>query len=82
MRKLFNKKLPHPKTLAKWYSCVDGNPGFQDEAFHAISDMTKRRGGQMLCSLMMDEMAIRRQIDWDGKRFVGYVDMGVHGSVC
>ena len=77
VRKLFNKKLPHPKTLAKWYSCIDGNPGFQDEVFHAISEMTQCGGGQMLCSLMMDEMAIRRQIDWDGKRFVGYVDMGV-----
>ena len=31
----------------------------------------------MLCYFMMDEMAIRRQIDWDGKRFVGYLDMGV-----
>jgi len=30
----------------------------------------------LICALMMDEVAIRQQIEWDGKKFVGYIDMG------
>jgi len=31
VRKMFNNKLPHPKTLAKWEHCIDSRPGLQDE---------------------------------------------------
>jgi len=27
--------------------------------------------------MMMDEVAIRRQVEWDGKQYTGYVDLGV-----
>ena len=30
----------------------------------------------MICSLMLDEMAIRKHVSWDGKKFRGYVDVG------
>ena len=40
--------------------------------------MVQRRGGEkILCSMMMDEVAIRKHLEWDGKGFVGYVDLGV-----
>jgi DNA transposase THAP9 len=78
VRSQFGNCLPHPKTLANWYSCIDGNPGFHDEIFAALRCMSESRiGNQPICSLMMDEMAIRRQVEWDGRRYVGYVDMGV-----
>lgn len=28
----------------------------------------------------MDEMAIRRRVEWNGSRFTGYVDIGGHGD--
>jgi len=31
VRKMFNNKLPHPKTLAKWEYCIDSYPGLEDE---------------------------------------------------
>ena len=31
---------------------------------------------QVICSVMFDEMAIRKHVEWDGKTFVGYVDVG------
>ena len=78
VRESFNKCLPHSKTLANWYKSVDGNPGFNDEIFKALEKMVENRGGkQLLCSMMMDEVAIRRQVEWDGKQYTGYVDMGV-----
>ena len=30
----------------------------------------------MICSLMLDEMAIKKHISWDGYKFRGYVDIG------
>lgn len=30
----------------------------------------------MHCALVVDEIAIRRQVEWDGKEYVGYVDVG------
>ncbi|CAH2020906.1 unnamed protein product [Acanthoscelides obtectus] len=34
VRKIFGKKvLPHPRTVSKWYSVVDGTPGYSEEAF-------------------------------------------------
>lgn len=32
----------------------------------------------ILCNLVLDEMAIRKQIEWTGKKFVGYVDFGAN----
>jgi len=33
-------------------------------------------GKRLVCSLMMDEVAIRQQLQWTGKDFRGYIDMG------
>lgn len=33
VRKIFDLQLPHPSVIRKWYSSIDGNPGFTDEAF-------------------------------------------------
>ena len=76
VRKIFSNALPHPQTLSKWYNCVDGEPGFSEQVLSSLRNMTAKKG-MMLCSLMMDEVAIRKQIDYDGKRYVGYVDMDV-----
>jgi hypothetical protein len=32
--------------------------------------------GGPICNLTLDEMAIRKHIEWDGSRFLGYVDIG------
>lgn len=36
VRQKFENSLPHPKTLAKWYSSVDTKPGFTSEAFNFL----------------------------------------------
>ena len=78
VRKTFGKNLPHPKTVSNWYSCVNGNPGFHDEVLSALK-IKAESSGRLQCSLMMDEVAIRKQLDYDRSRdkFVGYVDLGV-----
>ena len=78
VRSQFHDCLPHPKTLARWYGCVEGDPGFHSEMFTALKQFVDSRGGHpILCSMMMDEIAIRKQVLWDGKKYVGYIDHGV-----
>ena len=38
----------------------------------------KRDGQEVVCSLMLDEMSIRKHVEWDGKRYRGFVDLGTN----
>lgn len=82
VRATFNTCLPHPKTLSKWYSNIKGEPGFSDESFEALKEKAKTSEHKIICALIADEMSIRRQCLWDGKKNYGYVDMGTGSSKC
>ena len=80
VRESFGNCLPHPQTLSWWYKSVNGKPGFNDEIFAALASKAQSSvSGRLLCSFTMDEVAIRKQLDFDTATdtFVGYVDMGV-----
>ena len=50
-----------------------------EESFLALAARvaeSKEHGKEVVCSLMLDEMAIRKHIEWDGMKFVGFVDIG------
>ena len=79
VRKSFDLGLPHTSAIRSWYSCIEGEPGFTKATFSAMSakvSASKKNGQDVLCSLMLDEMAIRKHVEWDGKRFRGFVDLG------
>ncbi|XP_044749766.1 uncharacterized protein LOC123310364 [Coccinella septempunctata] len=78
VRKTFNNSLPHLETISKWYRSVDGSPGFTNEALTALSLRQKEVSYPLLCNLVMDEMSIRRQVEWTGSKFTGYVDVGTN----
>lgn len=76
VRKMFNNLLPHPATLRKWYTVVNGNPGFTSEAFKAIELRVKDSKQPVLCNINIDEMAIRRQLSYFNGKLYGCVDLG------
>lgn len=76
VRKQFNTILPHARTLSKWYSHVDAKPGFTSEAIKTLALKVKFSETPVVCSLMLDEMAIRQHIEFDGKNYYGGVDLG------
>lgn len=40
----------------------------------ALAAMEAKRDGQeIVCSLMLDEMSIRKHVEWDGKRYRGFL---------
>ena len=79
VRKTFNLALPHHVQVRKWYSKIPAEPGFTEPAFKALQfkvEEANKKGQKVICSLMLDKMAIRKYVSWDGVKFRGYVDVG------
>lgn len=65
--------------MSKWYRSVNCIPGFTDESIKAVKvkcDLMKESGKTLVCGLIMDEMAIREHLQWNGKRHQGYITVG------
>ncbi|KYN23121.1 THAP domain-containing protein 9 [Trachymyrmex cornetzi] len=81
IRKVFQNKLPAPSTIRAWYSNIDGSPGFSQQSLNILKRKSEEAcEKQLFACLTMDEMAIRKQVQWSNskKHFIGYVD---HGGV-
>jgi hypothetical protein len=79
VRKTFDIALPSQSQIRRWYGKVAADPGFTKPAFNALKvkvEDAKKNGKEVICSLMLDEMAIKKNIWWDGKKYHGYVDLG------
>lgn len=76
IRKTFNAALPHPRTLRRWYSSINAEPGFSEEVFRALKEHNTNAAHKPICALMLNCMAIRKRLEWDGKRFHGTVNAG------
>ena len=79
IRKSFDLSLPCASVIRSWYSSMGGEPGFTKGAMAALKAKVlaaKRDGQKVVCALMLDEMAIRKHVEWDGKRFRGFVHLG------
>lgn len=57
VRKEFGNILPHPRPLRRWYTVVDGMPGFTSEAFESIRLKAAKK--TLFCNLTVDEMCIK-----------------------
>ena len=74
VRKSLN--LPHPATIRSWSVNIECEPGFLKKPFEFVEG--KVNEGQKDCVLMLDEMSIKKQLQWDKKqsKFVGNTDYG------
>ena len=79
VRKTLNLALPHPAQIRKWYRKVPAEPGFMEPAFDALQASVisaREKGHEVLCSLMIYEMAIHTHGEWDGQTYCWFVDLG------
>ncbi|KAL4153784.1 hypothetical protein QTP88_001617 [Uroleucon formosanum] len=77
VRDQFNTILPHSHTLSKWYSHFNAKPGFTMESLKLLELKVRNSSDPVFCALIMDEMAIRQNLEYD--RSTGKycrVDMG------
>ncbi|KAG8187521.1 hypothetical protein JTE90_019951 [Oedothorax gibbosus] len=81
VRKTFACNLPHPSIIRKWYRSIDDTPGFTKEAFSALkikAEETQKKDTKIKCVLIMDEIAIKKHIEWDHtqNQFSGNIVLG------
>jgi hypothetical protein len=74
VREIFHLALPHENVLRDWASKIDCSPGFTSQSFQQIQlkvaeEATK--GQKVVVQLVLDEMAIRRHVQFDGTKFIG-----------
>jgi len=65
VRKTFNRCLPHPSTIRRWYSVIDGSPGITSESIIVIKckvNEMKNKNLNLVCGLVVDEMAIKEDV--------------------
>ena len=68
--------LPHPATIRSWCVNINCEPGFLEKPFSYIGKKVTK--GQNDCIILLDEMSIKKQVQWDQKtsKFIGRVDYG------
>lgn len=59
VREKFNKCLPQAKTLSKWYTSINCEPGINFESLTLIKQRVQNSTYQLVGALMFDKMAIR-----------------------
>lgn len=69
VRNKFGKNIPHPETIREWYrqSNLDASSGISKSSMEALRKMAKKmqeENRQLIVSLIMDEMAIQRNMTW------------------
>lgn len=82
VRKRFRNLLPDPSTIRRWYSVLNGRPGFTDEVLQALKCKVRNIKNPIICNLVIDEIAIRQQVLYDGNRYYGYIDLGINNNTC
>ena len=70
--------LPHPSTLREWASSINCNPGHLDNVYKHLSNRVLQHPLTSDCSLIIDEMSLKRETEWDSscRQFSGFVDYG------
>ncbi|KAG5875754.1 hypothetical protein JTB14_022463 [Gonioctena quinquepunctata] len=79
VRNTFDLALPAPSTIRKWLSKVNCEPGFCENSFNSLKVLVaenRQKKKDTLCSLMLDEMAIKKQIELRDMKTWGYEDYG------
>ena len=81
VREKLNKALPDRSTLRRWYGKIPADPGFTQPAFIVLREKAeemKKQGKELHCALMLDEMSLRKLIQWvhNQHRYSGFVDLG------
>ena len=81
VRKTLLNSLPHVATIRKWFSNIEGRPGFSSLSLKLLeAKVTKQRekDAEVLVAVMLDDMALRKEVEFDvsDSQFKGFVDIG------
>lgn len=87
VRTKFGNHLPHPEVIREWFrnSNLDAKSGITISSMNALeakAEKMRANGGQLVVSLLWDEMAIMREMTWcrASNKLLGLVDCGTMGD--
>lgn len=83
VRNNFLKFLPHSQTIRKWFSKIDFSPGISKPILDNLKVMIDKhtaKGVKLQFGVQVDEMSIKKGIEWDGKRYHGQIDLGLQNE--
>lgn len=79
VRRSFINILPHPSTIRKWYYSIDGSPGISQPALDCLTKKAREaieKNHTILCGLQIDDMSIKKQVDFNGREYIGFINFG------
>lgn len=76
VRDMYGNLLPHTRTLCRWYGTINAEPGFTNKSFEALKKKSTLSQQPLICNLVFDEMAIRRQKLFHNQQKLGAVNFG------
>ncbi|KAK6475665.1 DNA transposase THAP9 [Huso huso] len=75
----FDLPFPPLAVIRSWYAGAGGEPGFSQEVFSALRfqvNEARSRQKEVICALLINEMSLCKEIEWDGMKYRGFVDIG------
>ena len=60
--------LPHPSTIRKWSASLNCQPGFLMDVIDHLKEMAESDHFMKHCSLMLDAMALKKEVVYDKKK--------------
>ncbi|KAK8780321.1 hypothetical protein V5799_018347 [Amblyomma americanum] len=77
VQKLYEVALPPVPIARDWMSNTTCGPGFPGVVYDNLRDRAAvTDGGKLMCTLIVDDMSIRKEISHDGRNVRGYIDFG------
>lgn len=78
IRKVFNKHLPAPDTIRRWYTSINGEPGITADSLNILKQKAEemaKDGKELLLAMISDETSIKRSVAWNkhDSTFSGFV---------
>ncbi|KAH8032352.1 hypothetical protein HPB51_024129 [Rhipicephalus microplus] len=78
VQKLYDVAIPPVPVARAWMSNTTCGPGFPGAVYENIREKaTTSPSGRLLCTLIVDDMSIRKEISHDGRNVRGYIDFGM-----
>lgn len=80
VRNVFHDSLPSVQTIKNWISKIITSPGFCDRSLFLLKmkkeELSAQSDRKLVVSIILDEMHLKKHIHFDGKQFIGGVDLG------
>ncbi|KAH6924936.1 hypothetical protein HPB50_026657 [Hyalomma asiaticum] len=77
VQKLYDVAIPPVPVARAWMSNTTCGPGFPGAVYENIREKASTSiTGRLLCTVVVDDMSIRKEISHDGRNVRGYIDFG------